>query len=387
MPPEELQSREQPNDTFEMESQFILRLPHLPAASLKAAVKSGVQNLKDRLSIQLDPDIRNGKVRFDGWVLPAKIVDLPTIIESHKTLDNRNFYKTADICQIMVCKEEAEEVKPEESEEIKKTKDGKDKRYLYPHGITAPLKNIRKKRFRKMLRKKYIDFPEIEKEVKRLLRTDNEVKYVRYEIVNVEDEKNDNKDLNMTSSSGVMNSEYDVGDLFGDVVSSSDDDDSDDGSRLSGGFKDYLKDDVDSKMNQNYSFSPIHQQASTGGASTSAIVSSDREDSLMESEGIEAASSLEQGVENESIRLKMDELEKEIRNIQVQRLQQQFELDNIENIALKQRFQAIIDDLQAQELSKSNELNDLKNRLMMWIGYFTFRMNCNLFFVVNDKLL
>lgn len=387
MPPEELQSREQPNDTFEMESQFILRLPHLPAASLKAAVKSGVQNLKDRLSIQLDPDIRNGKVRFDGWVLPAKIVDLPTIIESHKTLDNRNFYKTADICQIMVCKEEAEEVKPEESEEIKKTKDGKDKRYLYPHGITAPLKNIRKKRFRKMLRKKYIDFPEIEKEVKRLLRTDNEVKYVRYEIVNVEDEKNDNKDLNMTSSSGVMNSEYDVGDLFGDVVSSSDDDDSDDGSRLSGGFKDYLKDNVDSKMNQNYSFSPIHQQASTGGASTSAIVSSDREDSLMESEGIEAASSLEQGVENESIRLKMDELEKEIRNIQVQRLQQQFELDNIENIALKQRFQAIIDDLQAQELSKSNELNDLKNRLMMWIGYFTFRMNCNLFFVVNDKLL
>lgn len=84
----------------------------------------GVQNLKDRLSIQLDPDIRNGKVRFDGWVLPAKVVDLPTIIESHKTLDNKNFYKTADICQMMICKEEVDEVKPEESEEIKKTKDG-----------------------------------------------------------------------------------------------------------------------------------------------------------------------------------------------------------------------------------------------------------------------
>lgn len=84
----------------------------------------GVQNLKDRLSIQLDPDIRNGKVRFDGWVLPAKVVDLPTIIESHKTLDSKNFYKTADICQMMICKEEIDEVKPEESEEIKKTKDG-----------------------------------------------------------------------------------------------------------------------------------------------------------------------------------------------------------------------------------------------------------------------
>lgn len=88
---------------------------------------------------------------------------------------------------------------------------GKDKRFLYPHGITKPLKNVRKKRFRKMLRKKYVDFPEIEKEVKRLLRTDNEAKSVRYEIVNAEDEKNDNKDMNMASSSGAMNSEYDVG--------------------------------------------------------------------------------------------------------------------------------------------------------------------------------
>lgn len=243
-----------------------------------------------------------------------------------------------------------------------------------------------------MLRKKYVDFPEIEKEVKRLLRTDNEAKSVRYEIVNVDDEKNDNKDMNMTSTSGVMNSEYDVGmpervllytfnrfliiilflgDLFGDVVSSSDEDDdrpdSDEGSRLSGGYKDYLKDDVDSKMSQNYSFSQILQQPSTSGApSTSALVSDDREDSLMESEGIEAASSLEQGIENESIRLKLDELEREIHNIKTQRLSQQIELDSIENIALKQRFQAIIDDLQAQEFSKKSEYDELKNRLTGW---------------------
>lgn len=41
MPPEEIQQREQSSDNYEMESQFILRLPQLPAASLKAAVKSG----------------------------------------------------------------------------------------------------------------------------------------------------------------------------------------------------------------------------------------------------------------------------------------------------------------------------------------------------------
>lgn len=54
------------------------------------------------------------------------------------------------------------------------------------------------------------------------------------------------------------------GDLFGDVVSSSDDDDdrpdSDEGSRLSaGGFKDYLKDDIDGKLGQEYSFSQLLQ--------------------------------------------------------------------------------------------------------------------------------
>lgn len=128
----------------------------------------------------------------------------------------------------MICKEEADEVKePEIEETLKKSKDGKqisgfccnlycflqtgkDKRFLYPHGITKPLKNARKKRFRKTLRKKYVDFPEIEKEVKRLLRTDNEAKQVRYEIVNIEDEGKGDKDKSMAGTSG-MNSAYDVG--------------------------------------------------------------------------------------------------------------------------------------------------------------------------------
>ena len=43
-------------------------------------------------------------------------------------------------------------------------------KWVYPHGITPPLKNCRKRRFRKTLKKKYIDAPENEKEVKHLLR-------------------------------------------------------------------------------------------------------------------------------------------------------------------------------------------------------------------------
>ena len=33
------------------------------------------------------------------------MVDLPTIIESQKTIDRKTFYKTADISQIVICKE------------------------------------------------------------------------------------------------------------------------------------------------------------------------------------------------------------------------------------------------------------------------------------------
>ena len=45
----------------------------------------------------------------------------------------------------------------EEEESKKKKKDHPnriDKKYLWPHGYAPPLKNVRKRRFRKMLRKK-----------------------------------------------------------------------------------------------------------------------------------------------------------------------------------------------------------------------------------------
>ena len=67
-----------------------------------------------------------------------------------------------------------------------------DKKYLYPHGIAAPLKNCRKRRFRKTLKKKYVEAPEIEKEVKRLLRVDYEAVSVKWEVI-TEEELNSNK--------------------------------------------------------------------------------------------------------------------------------------------------------------------------------------------------
>lgn len=153
-------------------------------------------SIKDRLLIQLDQDLRYGEIRLDDQLLYAKIVDLPTVVESYKTIDNKSFYKSADICQILICKEEPEDETEKESPNKNKKKDPNkvDKKYLWPHGITPPCKNVRKRRFRKTLKKKNVETPEIEKEVKHLLRIDNEAVRVDYEIINEEDKPSDELD-------------------------------------------------------------------------------------------------------------------------------------------------------------------------------------------------
>uniref|UniRef100_A0A1A9WFM5 TAFII55 protein conserved region domain-containing protein n=1 Tax=Glossina brevipalpis TaxID=37001 RepID=A0A1A9WFM5_9MUSC len=174
------------DDGVELENQFILRLPEEPAKMLREVLQSPNSNLKDRMSIQLDNDLRYGEVRFDHWLLHAKVVDLPTIIECLKTIDNKTFYKSADICQMMICKEEPHDLDNNESPNKGKKKDPNkvDKKFLWAHGITPPCKNVRKRRFRKTLKKKNVEAPEIEKEVKRLLRIDNDAVKVDFEIIN-----------------------------------------------------------------------------------------------------------------------------------------------------------------------------------------------------------
>lgn len=45
-------------------------------------------------------DGRHGIVRVDRVPLACKLVDLPCMIESLKTVDKKTFYKTADVCQV-----------------------------------------------------------------------------------------------------------------------------------------------------------------------------------------------------------------------------------------------------------------------------------------------
>ena len=154
------------------------------------------------------PRLRRAIVEFDSWTnMSAKLMDLPTVVESHKTIDRKSFYKTADICQMLWAKEgEASDDEEEERAAAaaaaaaaekaggKKYDPNKvEKKWVYPHGVTPPLKNCRKRRFRKTLKKRYIDAPENEKEVKHLLRQDLDAVRFSYDLVTEDEIKGKSK--------------------------------------------------------------------------------------------------------------------------------------------------------------------------------------------------
>ncbi|TKR96248.1 hypothetical protein L596_010297 [Steinernema carpocapsae] len=182
------------------ENHLLIRFPEDVAPRVAAMIAdSGAEGaqLKNaaKMELNLQPEIRNGTVRFDQQLMSAKVYDLPCINEVVKTIDKKNLYKVCDLSQIIICSHDpddhfdltvgAKELATQQGiDNIQK----KEKQFLYPHGLTAPMKNARKRRFRKTKKKKYVDVPDLDRELKRLLRSDMEANHVRWEVINPEEE-------------------------------------------------------------------------------------------------------------------------------------------------------------------------------------------------------
>ena len=98
--------------------------------------------------LMVDP--RRAVVRIRKNLYAAKLVDLPTIVESSKTLDRKNLYKTGDICQMLLVGEQISH------EETILAYPSRPSDYIYPHGITPPLRWVRKRRFRRRISNRVI---------------------------------------------------------------------------------------------------------------------------------------------------------------------------------------------------------------------------------------
>ncbi|KAL5965113.1 Transcription initiation factor TFIID subunit 7 [Taenia solium] len=193
--------RSKEDNSFDLEQQFILRMPEEAARYLAEDIDLGV-SFKDNFTVEMKPDMRHCIVRYNGQVYQGRVMDLPCIIESQKTTDRKNFYKTADISQMIICTQDDDGTAPIRGSAaylaarsshnrprpintyglvLFKQRDNREFQYL--HGITPPLKNVLRRRFRKTRKKRSVDMPQIEKEVKNLLRTDLQADCVTWEVV------------------------------------------------------------------------------------------------------------------------------------------------------------------------------------------------------------
>jgi len=315
-------------DGNELEKQFILRVPQVYASALQHAIQNG--SLRDRLSIEFQADYRHATVRFDGAALSAKLVDLPCIMESHKTVDNKSFYKTADISQMLVC---SEDDNTKEEEDISPKKESK--RFVWNHGITGPLKNVRKRRFRKTAKKKLVESPEIEKEVKRLLRTDLSASNVSFEVIQDEEKPDENvvSDAELLNNSmpsplpgtnteeqdGVGSDDEDRNELFA-ILQEASSDEQDDGD---------TQEEDDNEVNVDVELEEESQFAENKSHSKEQV---------------------------NSMREKLEE-------IRAARVEQEIRVQEASNLFLKQRFEKVLEELKSQEAKQEVELIKLETQV------------------------
>lgn len=169
-----------------IEEEFILRMAPGPDCDyLREAVtekrfgprSEGGADVRMRF---LRADGRRAVVTIQGRHYAACLADLPCVIEGMKSWDKRGWWKSADICQILIVLGRVD--KEEEAHQFPlPTRDLDEMTWQYAHGLTPPMRWVRRRRFRKRISNRTIEA--VEDEVERLLREDDEAESSRYEVL------------------------------------------------------------------------------------------------------------------------------------------------------------------------------------------------------------
>ncbi|XP_015987651.1 transcription initiation factor TFIID subunit 7-like isoform X3 [Rousettus aegyptiacus] len=379
-------SKSQHEPPYELENQFILRLPPEHASAVREMVHSGSAAMKDKLKINLSPDGRHAVVEVEDVSLNAKLVDLPCVIGSLKTIDNKTFYKTADISQMLVCTADGElHSSPEEqvtSTDIKvigENEKERQKKYVWKHGITPPLKNVRKKRFRKTTKKEvdfnqveevsfteYIDSPDVEKEVKRLLCSDAEAVSARWEVIAEGETKEIESQGSIPDASGYKQGhsssvEYDMfREKLSDSNSSDDEDEDDDGESDDddGGDDDdddddeEEEDDTDDEDEEEEDYYEENLQRELQAK----LIGSGHY------EAKEGASSIVMEIQKQ-----IHYLEKKLREVQCRAQRQKELIMKVENLTLKTHLYSVLEQLKLEEKQKNEQIISLQEKLKYFL--------------------
>lgn len=153
---------------YTYEEQFIIRMPPVLANQLREELREGEQ--PEDLSITF-ADTRRATVLFHGRRYVGVLLDLPTILETHKTRDRTQYYKVADISQILMVLPEGA---PETRERLAQWE---ATGWQLADGIAPPMRAVRKRRFRRAtgeMAGRERDVEALEKRVQALLDRDSQ---------------------------------------------------------------------------------------------------------------------------------------------------------------------------------------------------------------------
>lgn len=170
------------DEPLHVEEQFILRLP--PNAPMRAKIAD--------LASTRELGTRKGAAKYEGgepWfkfrdsrraifgfgkpddlkrseTYQAKLVDLPCIVESHKTLDmGKHMFKAGDIVQMLVVDgnapvkpgQDLEKDKPQTAQEQQSARLNMEE-FIWDSGLTPPMQHVRKRRFRRRANRRVFHF-------------------------------------------------------------------------------------------------------------------------------------------------------------------------------------------------------------------------------------
>lgn len=115
---------------------------------------------------------RRAAIAIRGTLYAAAMVDLPCIVEGMKSWDKKAWYKSVDICQMLLV---LGQIKSEdEALNYPMPYDVDQKTMQYPHGLTPPMYQARTRRFRKRISRTAIEA--VESQVDALLKKDEAVR-------------------------------------------------------------------------------------------------------------------------------------------------------------------------------------------------------------------
>ncbi|GAA6009095.1 hypothetical protein JCM10207_004090 [Rhodosporidiobolus poonsookiae] len=177
-----------PDEPLAVEEQFILRVPPELAPKLRDQV--------DRRDVPTDvwfkfKDSRRAVFHLGNKLYSSKLVDLPALVESQRlTGVGGQTVKVADISQMLLVEEEIRDESQATRDKVFNIED-----FVYPHGITPPLKHVRKRRFRRRTNRRTIE--QVEEAVEKLLLADTLAEKSTFEMLDY-DVPSDDEDYDPT---------------------------------------------------------------------------------------------------------------------------------------------------------------------------------------------